>query len=381
MMRKPLRMLASAMMFSFIAPLVVMPLFVMPEARADFPDTGPPLRKFDPKKDCDCVFSALKRARALRDGYRALAESYRGMLKDLGDGKDSPAWVDPNLLSEQQMKRLGEFNKAFDAEEQKMAQSAPASDCGFPEGKRIVLETSSLTGSLPTSEQQNSMKPLFPFEELYDAVMLHEAHHSGKFFEHNSGSNKPAGKLPGARTPYGRALEEAEGYEIEIRELEPLQKQCKVSFKDVKLNMRSGTPPNELVITNDISGFVCGDPYTNNWTITVHSIQTAGGTVISEQEDPPWDTDCVAPGSAVAKHYENVMLNSSQNYLGWYCLYTSGNPPKVTLRTPKLTMSAMYGMETKVDPPKDHTVDAEIGACQDERAPEKKEDTPPVPVS
>lgn len=370
MMRKPLRILASALIFSLVTPV----------ALADFPDEGPALRKFDPKKDCDCVFSALKRARALRDGYRALAESYRGMLKDLGDGKASPTWVDPNLLSEQQMKRLGAFNKTFGEEEMKMAQRAPASDCGFPADKVIVLETDSWTGNLPSTQDQNTLKPLFPFEELYDAVMLHEAHHSGRFFEHNNGPNKPAGGLPRARTPYGRALEEAKGYEIEIKELEPLEKQCKVSFEGVKLNMRTGTPPNELVITNVISGFVCGNPLAGNWTITVHTIQSAGGTVISEQEDPPWDTDCVEPGSAVAKHYENVMLNSSQSYLGWYCLYAPGKPPKVTLRTPKLTMG-MFGMEMRVDPPQDHTVEAEIGACRQERAPENKDDTPPVPVS
>lgn len=371
MMRKPLQIFASAMIFSLVTPL----------ALADFPDKGPPLRKFDPAKDCDCLFSALKRARALSKGYRALAESYQGMLKDLGNGKDTPAWVDPNLMSEQQKNRLRALNEAFNEEEQKMAQGVPASDCGFPEDKRIVLETSSLSGDLPSTEQQNTMKPLFPFEELYDAVMLHEAHHSGKFHENNNGPNKPAGKLPKARTPYGRALEEAEGYDIEIKELEPLEKQCKVSFEGVKLNMRSGTPPNELVITNDISGFVCGDPHTRDWTITVRTIQSAGGTVISEQEDPPWETDCVEPGSWVAKHYEKVMLESPQSYLGWYCLYAPGKPPKVTIRTPKLTMG-MFGMEMRVDPPQDHSVDAEVGACQEERAPEeKKEDAPPVPVS
>lgn len=348
----------------------------------DFPDLGPPLRKFDPKneKDCPCVFSALKRARHLRDGYKALAESYKDTLKDLGNGKDTPAWVDPNILNEQQIKRLIEFNKTFDAEELKMAQAAPASDCGFPEDRNLVLETSPLTGELPNADRQKEVKPLFPFEELYDAVMRHEAHHSAQFSANNDGANKPAGRLPRTRTPYGRAREEARGYAIEIAELEKLERRCKVSFKDVKLNMRSGTPPHDLVITNTISGYVCGDPYAADWIITMRTTQSAGGAVISDNVDEPWETDCVEPGSQAAQHYENVMKNSPQTYVGWYCLYAPGPPAQVTIRTPKLTLG-LFGAEMKLDPPESRVAEAEIGACEEENPPGKPEDAPPVPVS
>lgn len=362
-----------ALVCGLVAPIAV---------AADFPDLGPPLRKFDPKneKDCPCVFSALKRARYLRDGYKALAESYKDTLKDLGNGKDTPAWVDPNILNEQQLKRLIEFNKTFDAEELKMAQAAPASDCGFPEDKDLVLQTSPLTGELPNADRQKEVKPLFPFEELYDAVMRHEAHHSAQFSANNDGANRPAGRLPRTRTPWGRALEEAQGYAIEIEELEKLEKRCKVSFKNLKLGMRTGTPPDELVLTETISGYVCGDPHSAVWTLTQRRTQIAGGVVISDYEDPPSDTDCVEPGSDVAAHYENVIKNSPRNANSWYCMYTQGPPPRVIIRTPKMTMG-MPGGEWRLDPPQDRVVEAEIGACEEERAPDKPEDAAPVPVS
>ncbi|HEX7028099.1 MAG TPA: hypothetical protein VF268_12730, partial [Gammaproteobacteria bacterium] len=230
MMRKPLPILASAMMFGFVTTLFVTSLFVMPLALADFRDSAPPLRKFDPAKDCDCLFSSIAQKEFLRDGYTKLAETYKDTLKDLGDGKVSPTWVelDPNTMDSGQARRLSAFNVRLDEEEKDLVSKAPKPDCDMPEDAEIILKTDGRTGEPPSDEEQKAAKQHFPFEELFDAVMIHEMHHAARFGTNNIGVKSTLGKT---RTPYGRALEEAEGYALEIAELKKLAKQCKVSFE------------------------------------------------------------------------------------------------------------------------------------------------------
>lgn len=100
--------------------------------------------------------------------------------------------------------------------------------------------------------------------------------------------------------------------------------------------------------------------------------------MLTDHEDPPSDMDCVEPGSGVAGHYEKVIKNSPHNANSWYCMYRHGPPPRVIIRTPKM---GMHGGEWRLDPPQDRVVEAEIGACEEERAPDMQEDAPPVPVS
>lgn len=340
--------------------------FVLPGTLfADVPDLGPSLRHFDPKKkeDCECVKSALEHARALQAGYQELADSYKDTLKDLGSHGKAPTWVDPRNMTAQQIGRLGALNQQFDKEERQMATGAPASKCGFAPDADITLVTDPLTGSPPDAATQKRLKPLFPFEELYDAVIAHEYYHAAQFSAHNPGDVR----LPKTRTPYGRALEEAQGYGVEIAALEKLEKKCKrkYSFSGVKIVARMGQGPNQVVTTQRISGSVCGDPYDDLWSITIKTTMTGAGQVLSTLTDKPFDNDCVEPDGYKAKHYEEVLTNSPRNYNGWYCLYDAGPPATVTIRTPKLTMSMpnVPGIVTQYDGPKSRKVKVKEGAC------------------
>jgi hypothetical protein len=162
-----------------------------------------------------------------------LAEGYRGTLTSLGTRQtarnreargqavdNTPTWVDPSMLDASQMERLLALKGQFEKDEAKMVKEAPERDCGFPPDVDIVLVTSSLTGSPPSKEDQQKYKPLFPCEGVYDAVMLHEYDHAGKWSANNQDK---AGKVPRVRTPYGQALEEAAGNEIEVAALEKLK--------------------------------------------------------------------------------------------------------------------------------------------------------------
>jgi hypothetical protein len=210
---------------------VLMVSFLVGSLRAqDVPNLGgPPLRHFDPKKDCKCVESSLKRKRALRDAYKKLAESYKGFLIELGQQGRTPTRVDLTIMTAQQRARLAALNTKFDEEEQTAVSKVPAAEhCGFPEDTNIVLKTNLRYCAPPTPEQQRSFKPLFPFEELYDAVMLHEYHHAGECARNNMDIIDP---VPRTLTPYGRALEEAAGYQIEIDALGKLAKKCKLAMR------------------------------------------------------------------------------------------------------------------------------------------------------
>lgn len=190
----------------------------------DLPDLGPKLRDCT-SSDCKCIQSSIDHNKQILEGYRELASSYKNMLTDLGDGKISPTWVDPTALSPSQIGRQSLLMKEFEAEEKKMVAQAPERDCGFPDDvDEIELKTSPWNGSPPSKADQEKYKPLFPCEQVYDAVMAHEYYHGAQWQDNNSGRNKPKSGLPRARTPYGQALEEAKGYEIEIAELEKLKK-------------------------------------------------------------------------------------------------------------------------------------------------------------
>lgn len=294
----------------------------------DVPDLGPPLRNFNPDKDCDCVTSSIARKQKILEGYRELAESYRDTLKDLGNGRRSPAWVDPNILSNAQRARLVALNRKFDEEEDKFAKNAPEADCGFPPGKSIVLVTDSYTGSPPSREKQRELKRLFPFEGLYDAVMLHEYHHDAEHSKNNSGRNAPAGGLPRARTPYGRALEEVRGYEIEIAALEKLNKKCKKgrSFKGVSFVARY---PGGLTVTETLAGKTCGDPVKSDWRISQAFI-SRGIPGATDNPASQWETDCLAAGSPEVAARVNILRTSPQGG-GWMCIYSPGPPETITI--------------------------------------------------
>jgi hypothetical protein len=201
-------------------------------AADDVPDLGPPLRQCE-KMDCKCVQSSIDRHRKIAEGYRNLAEEYRGMLTSLGTraavrnpkargqaADDTPTWADLSMLDPSQKERLLALKGQFGKDEAKMVKEAPERDCGFPPDAEIVLVTSSLTGSPPSKADQEKYKPLFPCEGVYDAVMKHEYHHADKWSANNQDK---VDKAPRVRTPYGQALEEAEGNEIEVAELEKLK--------------------------------------------------------------------------------------------------------------------------------------------------------------
>ena len=335
---------------------------------ADVPGEGTSSRKFDPKKDCKCLFQRIEQVKKLRQGYLKLAEEYKEFLKDLGDGTISPTWVNIKNLSKQQRRRLVLFNRRFNEKEKAMAASIPAAkDCNFPE-KEIILETDSVTGAPPTPEEQKKARKLFPFDELFEAALAHEYYHAGEFTKNNPGLD--ANSLPKARTPYGRALEEAAGYAVELKILQKLAKQCKVSFKGVTMNARGGG----VVFTVALKGDVCGDPYAKAWNIHSRLSVVAMGRTMSAR-DSRADTECVLPGSDAAKAKEKVFTSGHRSATGWYCMFTLDPTPTVTIRMPKLNMGAV---PFAFDGPKNHTVEAGIGACDDSQTPPDKGSDLPV---
>jgi hypothetical protein len=64
-------------------------------ATIDVPDQGPPLRHFDAKKHGKCIQSSVARKKKLSEGYKMIAEEYKTVLKDLGDGNTAPKWLTP----------------------------------------------------------------------------------------------------------------------------------------------------------------------------------------------------------------------------------------------------------------------------------------------
>lgn len=300
--------------------------------------------------DCDCeqlrcLRGLIEQKTALAAGYDELAAKWSKLIKVDGVGVDEVDFTgvtgeaDRAQFYRNMLTLHGVFAKQEDA---MAAKVGPARDCGFSDG--LSAETDTYETCKVDAPSLQRAQAESPCREIGELLGRHEDLHrrqclirrdAGTFWPYRvEGANGARAERylpPRMQTPAGRAREEAAAYRMEVAALQKLvdriEPKCAISFSGVTISCKM--PGAEM--GQDISGEVCGDPVTGTWTIrTVSWARPYGGRNV----DPPWQSDCVAKGSAEERRREAIYRNSNRGGGGgWMCVYEEGESPAVIIRS------------------------------------------------
>lgn len=336
-------------------------------------------------KHVDCLKGLIKQKTALARGYDVLATTWDRLVRVEGAGADAVNFnsiVDAGQRAAFYREML-QLHKSFAEQEDAMASrvGAPAG-CDFSAGLSAETDTYETCKINQDSVQRAQQEA--PCKQIGDLLAQHEAMHRklclvrrndgtvGDFWRYTAtgadGRTVERYFPPLMQTPAGRAREEAAAYRMEIAELQKLlpkaEATCELSFNNVSTSCKIPMPPAGTVeMGQDIAGKVCGDPLTASWTI--NTVSWVRGPANNRNVDPPWNSDCVAKGSAEERRRAAIYEAGPAG--GWMCVYEAGDTPKIHIRYFRLKQCNPNTEQTI-------TVPATRGECHEDAPP-----TPPPP--
>ncbi len=292
-----------------------------------------------------CIEGLIEQKTALAAGYDALATKWGRLIKVEGEPVSN---VNFNGINDAQQRaefyrNMLKLHDVFNRQEDDMASKVgPPTGCDFKPG--LAADTDNYATCKVNDTALRNAQAQSPCRQIGHLLARHEHLHRDRCLVRQK---NPAGRwtytVTGADgttasrsfpavmlTPAGRAREEAEAYRMEIAELTKLAKKieakCAIAFTGVSIACRMPG----AAMGQDISGKVCGDPVAGTWTINTISWSRPGGRNV----DSPWESDCVAKGSAEEARRAQIYRNSSAGRGGgWMCVYEDGPQPAIIIRS------------------------------------------------
>jgi hypothetical protein len=333
----------------------------------------------------DCIKGNIRRKKALADGYDALAAKWGKIWT-----RDGAPLMEVDLrlnvgqaATNETYGWLMRNHATFLEDEETLSDSVgPAEGCTYAEGleAHTNIETCEIGGLAAAMDAA-------PCRQLGDLLARHEGMHQQECeARKRKGAPVPLGDpvtgtivrkmVPVQLTPAGKARSEARAYRMEVAALEKLlpkaKAKCELSFKGVTTSCRIPSPAGVTEMGQDIAGRVCGDPVTSAWTINTVSWVRAPYIGLRRNVDPPWQSDCVAKGSAEEARRERILTAGPG--AGWMCVYDDSTPPKIIIRNFRLRQCSPRTEQT-------FTIEPERGECDGSKPPPQPPQDSDVPVS
>ncbi|HZH44825.1 MAG TPA: hypothetical protein VEY50_12155 [Lysobacter sp.] len=292
-----------------------------------------------------CIEGLIEQKTALAAGYDALATKWGRFIKVEGQPADIVNFnevTDPARRA-QFYRDMLKLHEVFNREEDAMAgKVGPPTGCDFTPG--LAAETDNYATCKVNDAALRNAQAQAPCRQIGELLARHEHMHRDRclarqqdragrwtYSVEGAGGQTASRSFPALMlTPAGRAREEAAAYRMEIAALKQLaakiEPKCAIAFTGATIACKMPG----VTMGQDISGKVCGDPTTGTWTINTVSWARPGGRNV----DPPWESDCVAKGSAEEARQAAIYRNAnSSRGGGWMCVYEDGPQPTVIIRS------------------------------------------------
>lgn len=292
-----------------------------------------------------CIEGLIEQKSALAAGYDALASKWGHFIKVEGQPADAVNFnevIDPDRRA-QFYRDMLKLHEVFNREEDAMAgKVGPPTGCDFSAG--LSAETDNYATCQVNATALRNAQAQAPCRQIGELLARHEHMHRDRclvrrkdpagrwtYTVEGAGGQTVSRSFPAVMlTPAGRAREEAAAYRMEIAALDQLRRRiepkCAIAFTGVTIACRMPG----AAMGQDIAGKVCGDPVGGTWIINTVSWSRPG----MRNVDPPWDSDCVAKGSAEEARRAAIYRNASAGRGGgWMCVYEDGPQPAVIIRS------------------------------------------------